>query len=89
MEAPGYVNVHTHDDAISGSKQCRICLEEDRPEDMIAPCRCKGTQKYVHRDCLDKWRYTREDRAFRQSLPLSLSPSLPLSLPLALPLSLS
>lgn len=31
---------------------------------MIAPCTCRGTQKYVHRDCLDRWRCTREDRAF-------------------------
>ena len=23
---------------------------------MIAPCNCRGTQKYVHRDCLDEWR---------------------------------
>lgn len=25
-------------------------------EDLIAPCHCKGTQKYVHRSCLDNWR---------------------------------
>ena len=24
--------------------------------DFIAPCKCKGTSKYVHRDCLDHWR---------------------------------
>ncbi|KAG8092164.1 hypothetical protein GUJ93_ZPchr0012g19316 [Zizania palustris] len=35
--------------------QCRICLETDG-RDFIAPCRCKGTSKYVHRDCLDHWR---------------------------------
>jgi len=26
---------------------------------LIAPCRCKGTQKYVHRSCLDNWRSTK------------------------------
>ncbi|KAG8088811.1 hypothetical protein GUJ93_ZPchr0011g28597 [Zizania palustris] len=35
--------------------QCRICLEADG-RDFIAPCKCKGTSKYVHRDCLDHWR---------------------------------
>ena len=37
---------------------CRICLEED--DDLIAPCACKGTCKYVHRECLDNWRNTGE-----------------------------
>ncbi|CAN6728505.1 unnamed protein product [Malus baccata var. baccata] len=35
--------------------QCRICLESDG-RDFIAPCKCKGTSKYVHRECLDHWR---------------------------------
>lgn len=25
-------------------------------EDFIAPCKCKGSSKYVHRECLDQWR---------------------------------
>ena len=36
-------------------KQCRICLESDEGE-MIAPCNCIGDTKYVHRECLNKWR---------------------------------
>lgn len=28
-------------------------------EDLIAPCHCRGTQKYVHRSCLDNWRSTK------------------------------
>jgi hypothetical protein len=28
-------------------------------DNLIAPCRCKGTQKYVHRSCLDNWRSTK------------------------------
>ncbi|KAG1334522.1 putative E3 ubiquitin-protein ligase march1 [Cocos nucifera] len=39
--------------------QCRICLETDG-RDFIAPCKCKGTSKYVHRECLDHWRAVRE-----------------------------
>ncbi len=33
---------------------CRICLESDR--DMISPCMCNGTLKYVHMECLEQWR---------------------------------
>ncbi|CAD6256299.1 unnamed protein product [Miscanthus lutarioriparius] len=43
--------------------QCRICLETDG-RDFIAPCKCKGTSKYVHRDCLDHWRSVKEGFAF-------------------------
>jgi len=49
---------------VDGSKQCRICLEEGGL-DLIAPCRCKGSSKWIHRNCLDQWRATkREGRAF-------------------------
>lgn len=43
---------------------CRICLESDERINLIAPCSCSGTQKWVHRECLNKWRAMREDRAF-------------------------
>ncbi|KAK3261319.1 hypothetical protein CYMTET_29771 [Cymbomonas tetramitiformis] len=35
---------------------CRICLDDDDQFDMIAPCLCAGTSKWVHRACLDEWR---------------------------------
>lgn len=39
-------------------RSCRICFDTDLPEGdrWIAPCRCKGTMKYVHASCLDEWR---------------------------------
>ncbi|XP_061357208.1 uncharacterized protein LOC133301571 [Gastrolobium bilobum] len=43
--------------------QCRICLDIGG-EDLIAPCHCRGTQKFVHRSCLDNWRSTKEGFAF-------------------------
>jgi hypothetical protein len=43
---------------------CRICLESGTRSDFIAPCSCRGTSKWVHRSCLDKWRSVREDVAF-------------------------
>jgi hypothetical protein len=47
-------------------KVCRICLEDDHPEQMISPCQCKGGSKWVHRECLDLWRINEKDRAFSQ-----------------------
>ncbi|GMP26230.1 hypothetical protein CsSME_00002765 [Camellia sinensis var. sinensis] len=35
-----------------------------KSRDFIAPCKCKGTSKYVHRECLDHWRAVREGFAF-------------------------
>ncbi|WJX70147.1 RING-type E3 ubiquitin transferase [Trifolium repens] len=52
-------NVPVHD----SDPQCRICLDLGG-QDLIAPCHCKGTQKYVHRSCLDNWRSTKEGFAF-------------------------
>jgi hypothetical protein len=46
-------------------KSCRICLDSDNPQDFIAPCYCKGSQQFIHRNCLDLWRATNPNgRAF-------------------------
>ncbi|EPS45271.1 hypothetical protein H072_741 [Dactylellina haptotyla CBS 200.50] len=43
-------------------KQCRICLDtttEDADEELgrlISPCKCKGSARYVHEECLRAWR---------------------------------
>lgn len=34
---------------------CRICLENNN-KNLIYPCKCNGTNKYVHLDCLNNWR---------------------------------
>lgn len=36
--------------------QCRICLASDDADSLIAPCDCKGSARWVHRECLDEWR---------------------------------
>ena len=35
--------------------ECRICLENGETA-LITPCNCRGSQKYVHLECLNKWR---------------------------------
>ena len=49
-----------HEDELT----CRICLESSTREQVIAPCSCRGSSKWVHRKCLDQWRTAREDKAF-------------------------
>ena len=45
----------------NSSKKCRICLEfqdesdSRQSDDLISPCNCRGTQKYVHKLCLAQW----------------------------------
>jgi hypothetical protein len=34
---------------------CRYCLEDDSTENLIAPCICQGSMKYVHNHCLLRW----------------------------------
>jgi hypothetical protein len=41
------------------STECRICLEtEENMDELINPCLCDGTSKWVHRKCLNEWRET-------------------------------
>eukprot|EP00981_Chlorochromonas_danica_P006130 scaffold1290_cov248-Ochromonas_danica.AAC.15 len=42
--------------AVSPTYTCRICLEDDIRSAVIAPCACRGSQQWVHRTCLDRWR---------------------------------
>lgn len=40
---------------------CRMCLEDDDKCNLIYPCKCKGSSKYVHKNCLNEWRTTSEN----------------------------
>lgn len=33
----------------------RICLEEDGLSALETPCGCTGTQRYAHKECIQKW----------------------------------
>ena len=35
--------------------KCRYCFE---PGELISPCKCTGSNKWVHKSCLAKWQYT-------------------------------
>ena len=40
-----------------GDRKCRICFDEEEEEDneFISPCRCQGSQAFVHQKCLAQW----------------------------------
>ena len=41
---------------ISNNRECRICFESTNQDDLISPCFCRGTSKWVHHVCLQTWR---------------------------------
>ena len=41
---------------LNDDPQCRICYESTNQEEMLHPCRCSGTSKWIHRSCLNQWR---------------------------------
>jgi hypothetical protein len=50
-------------------KQCRICLETDSTlgNPLFRPCKCNGTQAFIHEGCLESWRgQNQNERAFAQ-----------------------
>eukprot|EP00164_Ancoracysta_twista_P000173 GFYU01000251.1.p1 GENE.GFYU01000251.1~~GFYU01000251.1.p1 ORF type:complete len:366 (+),score=62.83 GFYU01000251.1:139-1236(+) len=56
----------THNDGPDSfsDRTCRFCLERDEPDTMIKPCLCTGTMRWVHRECLDRWRAVGGERSF-------------------------
>jgi hypothetical protein len=56
------INDMLNNEDYNNIKECRICLDDEVDETkLIAPCKCKGTHKYVHMKCLEKWRHTDDD----------------------------
>ena len=45
---------------------CRICLEKDDIKNLIHPCKCRGTVKYVHEKCLIQWIETTGNNLFKK-----------------------
>src|SRR3990167_8592825 len=39
--------------------KCRFCLGNiNSKRSLLRPCRCTGSMKYVHKECLNAWRHT-------------------------------
>ena len=54
METETLPIIDTHD--------CRLCFDEDTITNLIYPCQCSGTSKYVHKNCLNEWRTLADNR---------------------------
>jgi hypothetical protein len=54
---------HEETEEIEEESICRICFEEeiDISNKLISPCLCRGTQKYIHNNCLKEWRIVNEN----------------------------
>ena len=52
---------------MSTNYECRICYEEEvNKKALIHPCACDGTNRYVHRKCLNEWRLFGSNRNTRK-----------------------
>lgn len=42
---------------LESGRACRICLDEGETEDnpFITPCKCSGSMKFIHLECLREW----------------------------------
>ncbi|PON58500.1 Zinc finger, RING-CH-type [Trema orientale] len=53
------ISSHKIDMNISSSSgklvECRICHDEDEDLNMETPCSCRGSLKYAHRKCVQRW----------------------------------
>ena len=47
---------------ITNQYDCRLCFESDTKDNLIYPCTCSGTSKYIHKRCLDEWRTLADNR---------------------------
>ena len=54
LAPPPIVRAETPPSPLSHDPVCRVCLETEGT--FISPCDCRGSQEWVHRECLDRWR---------------------------------
>lgn len=48
---PLYTKLDTHEEST-----CRICMEPNSSDNpLITPCKCSGSVKYIHEECLKTW----------------------------------
>jgi len=36
-------------------RECRICQDQEPDDDLIDPCKCSGSIKFIHKKCLEEW----------------------------------
>ena len=53
--------------AVVEEKMCRLCWGDEDDGPLVQPCACRGSVKWIHKACLERWRRTnsRQDAAYR------------------------
>ena len=51
------VSINEEDNEVESQKTCKICYSnlESNNNPMLSPCKCSGTMKHIHLDCLRHW----------------------------------
>ncbi|MCD7456401.1 hypothetical protein HAX54_031633 [Datura stramonium] len=52
---PKVMDIHVVESAPRKMEECRICHDGDEDSNMEMPCSCRGTLKYAHRKCIQRW----------------------------------
>lgn len=48
--------LYTEEDMDAAAEECRICLEVGSAQNqLIVPCKCIGSVKHVHKECIREW----------------------------------
>ena len=52
---------------VEEEKMCRVCLEGEENGPLVQPCACRGSAKFIHKACLERWRRTspKQDAVYR------------------------
>ncbi|KAI9742552.1 MAG: hypothetical protein M1818_003692 [Claussenomyces sp. TS43310] len=89
MNDPQYAtNIPGGDDSVGDGDTCRICRGEGtQQEPLFFPCKCNGSIKFVHQDCLMEWlSHSQKKHCELCKTPFRFtklySPTMPQSLPL-------
>merc|ERR1712176_212532 len=56
---PHIINITQSSTSNSSEEEpvCKFCYQSNAVGDLISPCNCKGSIKYVHKECLKQWQY--------------------------------
>ena len=56
--------------SMEASKECRICLDDTETEDnpFIIPCKCIGSVRYIHVDCLRGWFSNKKEETYHRGI---------------------
>lgn len=55
VEGLGKYDASEEEEPLIQMVECRICQEEDSTNNLEVPCACRGSLKFAHRKCVQRW----------------------------------